>query len=185
MAEDRTVCGSKSTRLAQLLSIGIEASQTEDLRSKQQRKSDLLCDLLATKMPLGDPPAKEASSQQSPGFPHTITSVLSESLESYLLQEDTSIAILERIKAHSAQLSRTSSSPIEQEPANVLYYAAIAGALVYHNRRITEFSLKELHTSLGMLSELPWLPVSLKRLFERGMDLCNALISRRRDKDEA
>jgi hypothetical protein len=183
MTEDRTVCGSKATRLAQLLSLGAEANQAADLRSDQQRKGDLLRDLLATKLPLDGSPA-ETSSCVGTGFTRSIASVLNESIEHHLLQENIAIKTLEQFKVHGAQLSRNASSPNKHEVANVLYYAAIAGALIYHNRRITEFSLDNLDTSFSKLSSLSWLTVSLRQLFEKAVETCHELISRKRDKDD-
>jgi hypothetical protein len=183
MAEEKTVYGAKSTKLAQLLGIGTEYAQAADLRSDMQRKADLLCDLLAAKLPLYSSPG-ETFSCQGAGFPRTITSVLSESIEHHLLQKETTIATLERIKTHGAQLARTASSPVEHEPANVLYYGAIAGALVYHKRRITEFSLEELGTSFSRLSTLSWLTSPLSKLFEKATGTCRTLISQHLSYDQ-
>jgi len=174
MAENNTVYGAKADKLAVLLGMGTESAQAADLRSDTQRKADLLRDLLATKLPLDSPPA-ETSMRRGVGFPRTVTSVLSESLAHHLLQKETSIATLKQIKAHGAQLSRTASAPVEQEPANVLYYAAIAGALVYHKARITEFSLDELDTSFSRLATLSWVTISLGQLFEKATRTCQHL----------
>lgn len=174
MAENKTVYGAKAEKLAALLGMGAESPRGADARSAAQRKADQLYDLLAAKSPL-DGCAAETSTPPGPGFLRTLTSVLSESIEHHLMREETDIATLRQIKDYGAQLSRTASSPVEQEPANVVYYAAIAGALIHHNTRITKFSLAELNRALSRLATLSWLTCTLRQIFENACSVCRTL----------
>ena len=45
------------------------------------------------------------------------------------------LELIEKIKRHGKRLSQTTSSEIEHETANVIYYAAIASALLFHDEK--------------------------------------------------
>ena len=91
------------------------------------------------------------------------------------------LATLKRIKTYATESSRAASSPVDQEPAHVLYYAAIARALLSHDQRITAFSLEELGRSFVQFSKLPWLTTALMQLFAQAGKTCRSSPSAKGD----
>ena len=75
--------------------------------------------------------------------------------------------LIEKIKRHGKRLSQTTSSEIEHETANVIYYAAIASALVFYDEKITQFSYKNLEESFSVFMQTEWISNDLKELFEK------------------
>lgn len=48
-----------------------------------------------------------------------------------------------------------------------IYYAAVAGALVFHDSKITEHSFERLERAFGMLIAKTWMASELVGLFEK------------------
>jgi len=177
MADEKTVYGAKSIKLAQLLKQGAQAKKQEDHPPRQQHQADLLRDYLAGKLPPADSGSNAPGSRDP--FPNSLQSAISDSVGQYLDDRTIPLDILRDIKAYGAGLSRNAESEIEREPAHVIYYAAIAAALVHHGQKITEFTCNSLHQSYSLLAEMPWITTSLRKLFQQAATACEELPSRR------
>ena len=64
------------------------------------------------------------------------------------------------------------ADPDVERAAVVVYYAAIAYALVVHNIKITKFSLKDLCNAFSLLSNTEWIPPFLSSLFGKAREYC-------------
>ena len=84
----------------------------------------------------------------------------------------TGISIIKTLKDNSKKRSRHVSSESERVVMSVIYYAAIASAVVYHGQQITSFSYHELHEKFVSLLEHNWLTADLQSLFRGARDLC-------------
>jgi hypothetical protein len=73
------------------------------------------------------------------------------------------------MKNYGRRLSEQARTESEHHTANVVYYAAIASALVFHEQRITSFSNKELKLSFTLLGKAKWIPSDLSRLFRKAV----------------
>jgi len=60
----------------------------------------------------------------------------------------------------------------EHAAAIVIYYAAIAGALLFHDHKITEHSSETLEQSFAMLVGKRWLPSELRRHLATAQEAC-------------
>jgi len=89
-----------------------------------------------------------------------------------LLDPGTDPAVLHVVKAQGKQAVRQAASEASRQAGIVLYYAAIASALVHHGRRISSFSLPELVRSFQTLVLKQWLPDSLADLFRQALCRC-------------
>ena len=166
MAKEKTVYGTEAAKLAELLSVGTNPRQALERGSAGQQKADLIRDLLSAKLPL----PQGSKSDPMDCFRTTIEAALSKPIGQLLSDTDIAMGVLQQIKAHGAGVSRASSSDIEREAANVLYYAALAAALVFHGQRITEFSYEELCDRFTKLIALPWITMPLCQLFKQARD---------------
>ena len=82
------------------------------------------------------------------------------------------IALLRAIKECSKTLSCTLDSEAEMALATTIYYAALAGALVHHDEKITQNSYDKLDESFALLSEKKWMAQELAELFSQGRRIC-------------
>ena len=96
----------------------------------------------------------------------------------------------QRINFHNRQLARTvvqydpflfslptvrfgrGGTEADQATATVVYYAAIASALLFHQRRITEHTYDKLEKAYGDLEQKDWIPSELKELFRKAKAAC-------------
>jgi len=172
MDKDSTTFGLKPDKLAQLWNMGDKMDQGNSEESDDQRKADLLFDRLAQKLP----------------FDHVVAHLLPKALaqickdiqpftcNSYgiLINNPlTDVTILKKIKNNNKKLSQNVNSDVEYDVITVIYYAAIASALVYHNQRITSFSYVHLNKKFISLLEHTWLTSEIKNLFQKARNYCD------------
>ena len=175
MDKDSSTFGLKPDKLAQLWNMGSKMDRSDSKQSDDQKKADLLCDRLAQKIP----------------FDHVVAQLLPKALaqvckdiqpftgNSYgVLINDplTDVTILKQIKDDNKKLSQHIKSNDEYDVVIVVYYAAIASALVFHDRRITSFSYGHLNEKFISLLELTWLTSDIRNLFLKARDYCGQKI---------
>ena len=76
------------------------------------------------------------------------------------------------LKEHYKEKESKAANTPERHSATVVYFGAIAHAIVLHGEKITEYSPEELSTSLASLEKKPWITLHLKKLFSRARELC-------------
>jgi hypothetical protein len=81
-----------------------------------------------------------------------------------LRDERPPLSLLRSVKDF-AKRSRNSESPLPEDVATALYFAAIAVALLRHNERITDLDDKGLARGFGWGVAQPWVDDDTKRLF--------------------
>ncbi len=99
-------------------------------------------------------------------------SVAGEPLGKLLLDSQTNLGILTKIKDYSKHIGVTEKPKDEHDVALVIYYWAIANALLYHQERITDFSSDELKNSFDSLCNQPWIPKNIVRLLAQASEQC-------------
>jgi hypothetical protein len=72
-------------------------------------------------------------------------------------------------------------SRTEAALATTIYYAALASAPVYHDRKITQYSYEALEQSFATFAAKQWVGPELTELFSRARHLCRE----KRGTDEA
>ena len=169
--ERKTVFGTDSSRLAQLLQLGRSSEDTADPVSPDEARAECLREFLAVKLP-----AEEWQEDDSHGsgdcLHQTIDAVMWARLGAYLRDSDCPVAALKGVKAYGAKRSRDSTEDVQREVATTIYYAAIAAALVNCDEKITAFSRVELRVSFTSLAERPWLTKGLRSLFQEAAQRC-------------
>jgi len=95
-----------------------------------------------------------------------------------LLDPETDPLVLRAIKDLHKQRAESAATELEREVAAIIYYAAIASALVHHNIRITKFSYKDLGQSFAELRESKWLSSDIENLFGNAREQCAKHVKR-------
>jgi hypothetical protein len=171
MDKESTTFRLSSKQLARLLSIGSYISEDKNQVDREQKRAELLRDWLAAKLP-----AEEAMAESLPTIIRRVCQELqplaSEPFGNLLQDPETSITTIRRIKDYSKKLTTAAEYEIEHDAAGAIYYAAIAGALVFHNKKITKFSYEKLSDSFSVLMKNSWLTPDLVQLFRKAHKLC-------------
>ena len=171
MCNDSTTFGSDPDRLAKLWKIGRDVDNGEMKLDENQVKSELLHDMLASKMPL-DKAVAQVLPNVLAQLCEDIKPFAGDSFGFLLNDPDTDLSVIKRIKNYSKSLSKNVRSEAERDVVAAIYYAAIANALVNHNQRITSFSYENLLRVFSSMIEAEWVTPKLKNLFERAHKYC-------------
>jgi hypothetical protein len=169
MDKDSTTFGLKPGKLAQLWNIGDNADQDKNEENDNQTKR--LRDRLAEKISLDKivaqilPKAFAQVCKEIQPFTGNSCGVL-------LNDPLTDITILEKIKDNHKKLAQHLNTDTEYEVITAIYYAAIASALVYHDRKITSFSYDHLNDKYNSLLQNTWLTPDLRNLFQKAAAVC-------------
>lgn len=166
-----TTLGLSPDKLAGLWNIGSDAEETEKVVDSDNKKTELLRDLLAGTLPTHSPKVRSRPKEQK--HPKTVIhSVTDVPIEKLLQNPETDIAFLRGIKDYGKKLSGNAKSKIEYQVANTIYYAAIANALVSYDRRITTFSYNDLEIYFRRLAREKWIPEAIRGLFTKAGEYC-------------
>ena len=170
MSERSKTFGLSPEKMAELLRMGTEEYEHAKT-SAEQKKAELLVDRLAELLPLDS-----AVMKLLPDISSLLTGVMGEcggkSIGDLLQNPEVEISVLRKIKNYNNDLSKCAKSKIDRDIAVVLYYGSVASALVFHNKRISRFSYKNLERSFSSLMGKSWMTVDLVRLFSKALEIC-------------
>ena len=151
--------------------MGTDEHNYETGISAEQKKAELLVDRLAESL-LPD----SSVIKLLPAIPSLLSGVMGicgeEPIGDLLQNPEVEISVLRKIKNYNNKLSKSGESEIERDIAVVLYYSAIAGALVFHNKKISWFSYKNLERSFSSLIGKSWITIELVTLFTKAREIC-------------
>ena len=135
--------GLNPEKVAQLLQIGSEIQKAEAALDLDQEKSACLQNWLSQTLPLDQSFAKTI-----PPFVARLCErnglLAGESIMRLLNNPGTPVNLIEKLKDYSKNLSETAKTKVETDAAIVLYYAAIAHAIIYSKTRISQFSYQSI-----------------------------------------
>jgi hypothetical protein len=172
MDKESTTFGLSPETLARILKIGSDASRAEDEVSEERKKAELLADWLEATLPL-DAALVGSLPKVLRRLCQELGPLASEPFGKLLQDPNTDLRAIRRIKGYSKKLVSRARSDAEHDAAVAIYYAAIANALLFHNRRITKFSYVGLKESFSAIVEQNWLTADLKRLFNDACEFCD------------
>ncbi|MBN1509420.1 MAG: hypothetical protein JW955_21415 [Sedimentisphaerales bacterium] len=95
-----------------------------------------------------------------------------------LLDPRARLATIRRIRDHAKAQAAGEGSEAEHAVMSVVYFAAIAHALVYRGVKITTYSHESLGSSFEKLARKTWMPVEFVELFQRAATACQQERSR-------
>ena len=164
-----------SQQRTRLLKLGLLCDASEAYTDSEEEKADLLYDTLVGTLPVDGttvaslPPALRSLSGR-------LHSVAGEPLVELLQNPSTDIPVLEKIKKHAkdcAEQSGTSSkSGAEKDVFLAIYFAAIASALLFHNKKITQHSYKNLRRFFSFYADKNWVLDELRSHFKKAHEYC-------------
>jgi hypothetical protein len=172
MKKESTTFGLVPDKLAKLWTIGGDQEGDDIERTDDQIRSELLHDLLADKMPI-DQALTQIMPEILAQMCEEIKPFAGNSFSQLILNPDADLLVLKRIKDFTKDWRKKAVSDFERDVIAVIYYAAIASALVYHGQRITSFSRDALNKTFSSLIGKNWLTGDLKALFKRAIDSQN------------
>lgn len=153
-------------QLAGLLGAGARFHRTreaEDRSAAQALRAEL-----AARIPLDGPGSPEAVPATPCG---DLGCLRGRTLAEVLLDPGTDAAVLRLLKDHEKALANRAHSDVARSVATVLYYGAIAAALVFRGEKITEHAYGDLARFLGMLVAKTWLPADLREVLVRAREI--------------
>jgi hypothetical protein len=170
MAEKSTF-GLKREQLAELFSLALGDDDITGSGSDDQAIADLLRDQFSAQLPKGSFPSDSLLlTMGRMGF--DVASLGGKSLRDVLLDRQCDMDILLAVKDCAKKLTRASASEAKKAIATTIYYAAIAGALLYYDKKITGYSYVELGKSLDKLIDRKWMTPELSEMLSQARDIC-------------
>ena len=161
--DQETTYGVSPQKLAKLLNLADahELPEADDLLN--QAKAELLEGRLEAPLP------PEAAGM---ALPPALAGSDAPPLGRILQDHQVDLATLESVKQYGKLTAAQEEADAEQETATAVYYAAIAAALVHHDRRITSHSFENLRRSFAVLAETPWMSPAMAGLFQQAHEIC-------------
>ncbi len=164
--DKKTTRAGRPERLADLLHIGLEAEPPGPAHPDEQKES-LLRARLAGTLPL-----EKAAVDALPVLAGQLLPLGSGSVGRALLDADTPLEVLRKIKDYGKQLAAANDCEAEHGAAITIYFAAIAGAILFHDERITSYPYAALADAFSRLVEKRWMDPKLARHFAKAGRKC-------------
>ena len=173
MGKKPTTFGLSRRQLARLWATGSDIPAASEHLDEDEVKRQLLHDTLAGALPL-EPAVAQLLPEVLGRLCEQLRPFASASFGRLLVDPQADVEVFVKIHDAQKQAARAAKTQAEREVATVIYYGAIAAALVHHGRRITRLSCKRLGATLGVLLESAWLTPELTELFKKAQGLCEA-----------
>lgn len=171
MSEQSSAFRFDPTRVGRLLSVYQEPEPSDDGAEAEDEKAGLLRDCLSEALPL-----REEVADVLPVMLRRMVKQLprlrGQTLHALLTDPRSRLDDLERAKSEAKKAIADAQTNAEYEVAGVLYYAAIACALLYHGRKMTRHSHEQLADAFRVLKSKEWISGELRELFTRAGARC-------------
>ncbi|MFC1762177.1 hypothetical protein ACFL6U_08855 [Planctomycetota bacterium] len=158
----KTTFGVSSEKLSRLFAIRPDEEEAKVVTDENDRMVELLQDHLMQPLP-----SKDQSDLQQ-----TIAFLTEDPIGQLLTDPDTDLTIIRRIKDYGRHISRSAKSRIQERVGRVVYYTAIAHALVYGQSKITKHIDDDLAVFFTKLANERWIPKDLTKLLHQARDEC-------------
>jgi len=161
-------------RLAKLFDLSAEDCEDtagEDGNNPDEVKGARLESLLSSSAPL-DHVLTQTLPKMLVQICQELTPLASNSIGTLLNDPAMDLAVIERLKGYAKQLSKSAGSEAEYETAIVVYYGAIAHALVHFGHKITRRPDDKLKAAFDRLGDTPWLTKDISILFKKASSAC-------------
>ena len=169
--ENESTHGLRLDQLAGLFSLGVEDPDPAGAAGHDEKMAGLLREQLSCVLPK-DMLLFDALVMMMGRLGCDVRSLAGRSLLEVLLSPQSDVGLLQAIKDCSKKLSFSLDSKMEAALATTIYYAALASALVHHDRKITQYSYEALDRSFATFAAKKWIPPELSALFLRAGGIC-------------
>jgi len=154
-----------------LLRLGLGGGENKMDCAAANPRADFLADVLSSRMP-ADPALLESLPAVLRSLSEQLESISGLPLGELLLDPQTKIAVLRRIKDFAKDMGTSAGDECRRDVALAVYYAAIAGAIVNHNVKISQHAYDKLEQSFEKLAGHGWVSPGLSRLFRDAKQYC-------------
>jgi hypothetical protein len=161
----------KPHQLARLLSISTEETDSVHIVCDDKATADLLQNKLTSTLPK-DSFLLESLLLVMERLGFDMRERIGRPLGDVLLDPATDVSLLSAIKDYSKKFSSSLVSEAEMAVAITIYYAALASALLYHDKKITQYSYKALGQYFALLKKKKWMTPELIDLFSQANSIC-------------
>ena len=171
--DNQSTYGLKLEQLANLFSVAAEDENHMDDFHNEKATAGLLRNRLTSTLPKDSILLNSILMMlDQPGI--GIRSLAGKSLLEVLLNPKSEAGLLQAIKDYSKNMSCSSTSEAETATATIIYYAALANLLIYHEKKITQYSYESLAESFALLIEKKWIAEELVELFSGARRICES-----------
>ena len=154
-----TTFGLGSKKLAQLLKLGDKVPEGSSDRDAD--RAALLQEYLARKLPCSRTLQRHMRDGNQP------SAIVDDPLGVLLTRTGVELGVLAAIKDYSKEQVVSAKTQEQTDVATVLYYAAIASALIHHQQSISRTPGKQLEQAFTQLARRVWLPTDLVTFFKQ------------------
>ncbi len=169
--ENESIHGLRLDQLADVFSLGVDDPDPAGAGANDERMAGLLREQLSCVLPKGSL-LFDALIMMMGRLGCDVRSLAGRSLLEVLLSPQSDLGLLQAVKDCSKKLSLSLDSKTEAALATTIYYASLASALAYHNRKITQYSYDALERSFAIFAAKKWITPELAGLFLRAGGLC-------------
>jgi len=169
--ENESIHGLRLDQLADVFSIGTDDPDPAGADGHDEKMAGPLREQLSCVLPKGSL-LFDALIMMMGRLGCDVRSLAGRSLLEVLLSPHTDIGLLQAIKDCGKRLSAGLDSRMEAAMATTIYYAALASALVHHQRKITQYSYDALDRSFTTFAAKKWIAPELATLFQRAGGIC-------------
>jgi hypothetical protein len=169
--ENESTHGLRLDQLAGLFSLGVEDPDPACIEGNDEKMASQLREQLSCVLPR-DMLLFDALIMMMGRLGCDVRSLAGRSLREVLLSPQSDLGLLQAVKDCSKKLSFSLDSKTEAALATTIYYAALASALVYHGKKITQYPYETLDQSFLTFAAKKWMAPELAGLFSRARSIC-------------
>ena len=171
MDDKESTFGASAKGLAGLLGVGAGIDVPQDAVGADRAAGELLGARLAGTLPL-DTAVVDALPAILGKLQAELLPLAGRPLGEVLLDAKTELGVIKRIKDYGKKLAAGRDSKANHSAATAIYFASIASALLFHDKKITSYSYEHLRESFNELIEETWIPPQLARHLSKARRFC-------------
>lgn len=171
MKEDKTAFGLSPEKLVEFMRLGEGEEQSQPKKAINEDKTRLLGDRLRAPLPFGYRGADRVSALAKQLYEETLI-LAGRTIGDLIMNPETDPVVLGDVKDYAKYQSEIADSEAEKETAIVVYYHAIASALVYHDQKITTYSYRELDKFFSLMMSKKWILPKIHNMFNKAQRIC-------------
>jgi len=161
---------------SRLFGLGIAKPNGLSIDTDEQ-KTDMLYDILSSRLPVDSSVVDSLPGVVKDLWP-SLNSIAGDTIGDLLQNPHTEISFIKRIKRHAKESGTAAKSEAQTDVYLVVYYAAIASALLFHGKRITQHPYKDLQEFFLSFSQEAWILEEIKDLFRKAHIHCERITGR-------
>jgi len=165
---------------SRLFGLGLESSPCDGSTDTNDQKRDLLYDILSSRLPV-EPSVVDSLPRVVKDLCPSLNSVAGDTIGDLLGNPQTEISTIKRIKWYAKESGTSTESETQTDVYLVVYYAAIASALLFHGKKITQHPYEDLQEFFLSFSQEAWVLEEIKDLFRKAQMHCERITDRPED----